>query len=122
MQNSYLIVSPDPPNFYAYRNLCSCIRNASNPMDKGACNFVNSKIQTWLPSTIKSNFIEFLIVEMHARVRHATGTTEMKLGNKAKQYGERIVAEAKQDSLLLYTNDVKITTTNLFYNSVALPS
>jgi len=30
-------------------------------------------------------------------------------GNKAEWYGERIVAEAKQESLLLYTGDVKIT-------------
>jgi len=30
-------------------------------MDKGACNFVTSEIQTWPPSTIKSNFIKFLI-------------------------------------------------------------
>jgi len=30
-------------------------------------------------------------------------------GNKAEQYGERIVTEAKQESLLLYTDDVKIT-------------
>jgi len=30
-------------------------------MDKGACNSINSKIQMWPPSTIKSNFIKFLI-------------------------------------------------------------
>jgi len=29
--------------------------------------------------------------------------------NKAKQYGERIVAEAKQENLLLFTDDVKIS-------------
>jgi len=29
--------------------------------------------------------------------------------NKAKQYGGRIVAEAKQESLILYTGNVKIT-------------
>ena len=28
------------------------IRSASNPMDKGVCNSVNSEIQTWLPCTI----------------------------------------------------------------------
>ena len=33
-----------------------CNRSASNPMDKGAGNFVKSEIQTWLPCTIISNF------------------------------------------------------------------
>jgi len=35
-------------------------------------------------------------------------------GNKVKRYGERIVAEAKQESLF--------NKTSLFYDSVALPS
>jgi len=30
-------------------------------------------------------------------------------GNKAEWYGEKIVAEAKQESLLSYTDNVKIT-------------
>jgi len=34
--------------------------------------------------------------------------------NKAEWYGERIVAEAKQESLLLYTDDVKITPVNYY--------
>jgi len=44
-------------------------------------------------------------------------------GNKAEWYSERIVAEAKQESLILFTDDVKLllwTTTSLFYDSVTL--
>jgi len=41
-------------------------------------------------------------------------------GNKAEWYSERIVAEAKQESLLLYTDNVKITPVD-YYDSVALP-
>jgi len=48
-------------------------------MDKGACNFATSEIQTWLLSTIES-FINILIrMKMHTQVCHVTGTTEMKL-------------------------------------------
>ena len=32
-------------------NLISVTRSASNPMDKGACNSTNSKIQTWRQNT-----------------------------------------------------------------------
>ena len=35
--------------------------SASNPVDKGACNFVKNEIQTWLPCTIINNFLNFLI-------------------------------------------------------------
>jgi len=35
-------------------------------------------------------------------------------GNKAERYGERIVAEAKQESLFLYTDDVKSTSVDYY--------
>jgi len=54
-------------------------------MDKGVCNFITSEIQTWPLSTIKGNFIKFLIrIEMHAQVHHVTGTTEMKLWDQSQ--------------------------------------
>jgi len=87
-----------------------CIRSTSNPMDKGACNFVNSKIQTWPPSTIKSNFIKFFIRIIHGDACSSTSRYRHHWNEaKAERYSERIVAEVKQESLLLYTGNVKIT-------------
>ena len=51
-------------------------------MDKGACNSVNSKIQTRLLCAIKSNLQNSILVhymETHAQVHHITGITETKL-------------------------------------------
>ena len=39
---------------YTFEVLMCYTRSASNPMDKGACNFIKSEIQTWLPCTIMS--------------------------------------------------------------------
>jgi len=99
-------------------------RSASNPMDKGACYFINSEIQTWPPSTIKSNFIKFLIriiYEMHARVHHVTGTTETKLREQSQMVrwknssrGKAFCYAQAMWKLLLWT------TASLFYDSVAL--
>jgi len=75
-------------------------------MDKRACNFVNSETQTWPPSTIKSNriFIKFLICITDTWICMLEYITLLALlkqsyGNKAERYGEKIVAEAKQESL-----------------------
>ena len=47
------------------------IRSASNPMDKGVCNSVNSEIQTWLPCTIIKVKLGYY-VEAHARIYHVS--------------------------------------------------
>jgi len=78
-------------------------------MDKGVCHFVNSEIQTWPPSTIKVTY--YLDNIRRCMLEYVTLLAPLKrsYGNKAKWYSERIVSEAKQESLLLYTDNVKIT-------------
>jgi len=44
-------------------------------------------------------------METHARVRHVTSTTEMKLWEQSRMVQWKIVTEAKQESLLLYTEN-----------------
>jgi len=68
------------------------IRRASNPMDKGACNFSTSKIQTWPPSTIKSNYKIPLRRCMHEYIM-LPATLKQSYGSEVEWYSERIVAQ-----------------------------
>jgi len=40
-------------------------------------------------------------------------------GNKAERYGERVVAETKQENLLLYTGNMEITPVDYYNDLVA---
>jgi len=53
--------------------------------------------------------IKFLIWIVHGDACSLPAPLKRSYGNKAEWYGERIVAEVKQESLLLYTDNVKIT-------------
>jgi len=86
------------PKQYPTAKKSTLSRNVSNPMDKGACNFVNSNMAIEYYNT-RRRMLEYVTLPEPLK---------QSCGNKAKRYGERIVAEAKQESLLLYTGDVKI--------------
>jgi len=63
-------------------------------MDKGTCNFVNSEIQTRPLITIKLLYKTPYLDNTRRRMLEYTTLPARSYGNEAKQYSERIVAQA----------------------------